>query len=70
MSPTKSVIEPPVLSDEQRKTGRPFKGFPDNLPRRYNACNEPCDMFVGPCICGAWHHGEWPPPIYQLRGPA
>jgi len=23
--------------------------------RRYNACNEPCDMFVGPCSCGAWH---------------
>jgi hypothetical protein len=23
--------------------------------RRYNACNEPCDMLVGPCSCGAWH---------------
>jgi hypothetical protein len=22
---------------------------------RYNACNEPCDMLVGPCACGAWH---------------
>jgi hypothetical protein len=21
----------------------------------YNACNEPCDMLVGPCACGAWH---------------
>ena len=23
--------------------------------RHYNACNEPCDMLVGPCACGAWH---------------
>ena len=22
---------------------------------RYNACNEPCDMLVGPCACGATH---------------
>jgi len=26
----------------------------------YNACNEPCDMLVGPCACGASHHiDEW-----------
>jgi len=22
----------------------------------FNACTERCDMFVGPCACGAWHH--------------
>lgn len=29
--------------------------------RRYNAVNEPCDMLVGPCACGAWHYEaeEW-----------
>lgn len=21
----------------------------------YNACNEPCDVLIGPCSCGAWH---------------
>ncbi|MHB8108286.1 MAG: hypothetical protein ACYDH4_12820 [Candidatus Cryosericum sp.] len=27
----------------------------DWLDRHYNASNEPCDMLVGPCSCGAWH---------------
>ncbi len=22
---------------------------------RHNACNDPCDMLVGPCACGGWH---------------
>jgi len=27
----------------------------------WNACTEPCDMLIGPCACGAWHHlHEWP----------
>jgi hypothetical protein len=30
--------------------------WPDDwLDRHYNACNEPCDMLIGPCACGAWH---------------
>lgn len=28
--------------------------WPDDWPRHYNS-NEPCDMLVGPCCCGAWH---------------
>ena len=28
--------------------------WPDDWPRRYET-NEPCDMAVGPCACGAWH---------------
>ena len=24
---------------------------------KHNACNEPCDMYIGPCVCGAWHDG-------------
>ena len=24
--------------------------------QNYNGTNEPCDMLVGPCSCGAWHH--------------
>ncbi len=26
--------------------------------RYFNGNNEPCDMLVGPCACGAWHHAE------------
>ena len=33
--------------------------------RRYNACNEPCDMLVGPCACGAWHY-ETEPWVQQV----
>jgi hypothetical protein len=35
-----------------------FAPYPADRPPRYNACNEPCDMWIGPCCCGAWHHGE------------
>jgi hypothetical protein len=36
-------------------------GYPQDWPSRYNACNEPCDMLIGPCACGAWHteDEEW-----------
>lgn len=27
----------------------------DYTGKRYNGSNEPCDMWVGPCSCGAWH---------------
>ena len=26
--------------------------MPENI-KVYNACNEPCDVVVGPCVCGA-----------------
>ena len=26
--------------------------------QNYNGTNEPCDMLVGPCSCGAWHHED------------
>jgi hypothetical protein len=30
--------------------------WPDDwFDYRYNACNKPCDMLIGPCACGAWH---------------
>lgn len=33
--------------------------WPDEWTERvYNACNEPCDVLIGPCACGAWHHLE------------
>ncbi|MFA5344820.1 MAG: hypothetical protein WC315_00900 [Candidatus Omnitrophota bacterium] len=30
----------------------------DWLDYHYNACNEHCDMLIGPCSCGAWHHAD------------
>ena len=36
--------------------------WPEEWTRyHHNACNEPCDMLVGPCACGAWHTAdeEW-----------
>lgn len=53
------------LSETQRKAiadrlGPPTKGelrgWPDWAPKQWNACTDECDMFDGPCACGAWHH--------------
>lgn len=37
--------------------------YPADKPKRYNGCSEPCDVWTGPCCCGAWHdgkdHKEW-----------
>lgn len=32
-----------------------FIPYPADLPPRYNASSDPCDMLIGPCRCGAWH---------------
>lgn len=32
-----------------------FIPWPDDKPTRYNACTDPCDMWTGPCACGAFH---------------
>jgi hypothetical protein len=38
--------------------------WPPDWPRYHNANNEPCDVAVGPCACGAWHlAGE-----FEMRG--
>lgn len=31
--------------------------MPSNI-KLYNSSNEPCDMLIGPCSCGAWHKVE------------
>lgn len=40
---------------EEKKS---FAPYPKDRPPRYNASSEPCDMWIGPCCCGAWHDGE------------
>lgn len=34
----------------------------DRIGNHYNGgTTEPCDMYIGPCSCGAWHHvRDWP----------
>lgn len=32
-----------------------FEPWPEWAPRQHNACTDECDMFNGPCACGAWH---------------
>lgn len=49
-----SGVQIPILLHIDPRSG--MLGFPEDWPeRRYNACNEPCDMLVGPCCCGATH---------------
>ena len=53
-------LTPPVILRKDEKSG--MVPWPDSwIDRHHNACNEPCDMLVGPCACGAWHYEteEW-----------
>lgn len=44
-----------------------FIPWPDGLPLAYNGSNEPCDMLVGPCSCGAWHNTALPEFSYTVK---
>lgn len=52
------------LTEEQRQAVESKLGsdvatgmvpWPEWAPKQYNACTDPCDMWNGPCACGAWH---------------
>ena len=55
---------PPVdhLSEEERaeaakhveRTQHAWTAWPKGF-EQFNACTDPCDMWDGPCACGAWH---------------
>lgn len=32
-----------------------FIPWPAYAPVQHNACTDACDMWEGPCACGAWH---------------
>jgi len=36
-----------------------FKNINGSI-RRYNGCTDPCDVYDGPCACGAWHKPDEP----------
>jgi len=47
-----------------------------SMPKKYqnkfhNACTDACDMLIGPCACGAWHHTrDWEgkfPETYKIK---
>lgn len=42
----------------KKEESKSLVAYPKDRPPRYNACTEPCDMWIGPCCCGAWHYGE------------
>lgn len=61
MNPMKYTRDLPTEQD-------PFVPLPKHWPKRFNASNEPCDMLVGPCACGAWHsEGDIPSPIEEPK---
>jgi hypothetical protein len=42
--------------------------WPDNWPTFYNGISEPCDMLIGPCVCGASHYeGEFYVTIHRTQ---
>lgn len=59
------VAGEPTNSDPANK----FAEWPKNWPPYFHR-NEPCDMLVGPCSCGAWHTpGEFTLEQDGLRDP-
>jgi len=56
-----SMVVARVTTDESGETKMEpatvigFARWPANEPPRYNGKAEPCDMWSGPCSCGAWH---------------
>jgi hypothetical protein len=49
---TTTIRRPRTLSEV---SGRAFIAWPKAKPLKYNGSGEPCDMWTGPCCCGAWH---------------
>lgn len=46
--------------------GNDFIIMPSSI-KAYNGSSERCDMFVGPCSCGAWHHkDDWGQEIQRI----
>jgi hypothetical protein len=61
-------LTPPAILKKDEKSG--MVPWPDSWTvRRYNACNEPCDMLVGPCACGGWHdeQEQWVQDVLKLH---
>lgn len=49
----KLIVKEHVSDIPASKLG--FIAWPANAPRQWNACTDPCDMWHGPCCCGATH---------------
>ena len=39
----------------KRTPGKTSAGWPQHVFKQWNGCSEPCDMWTGPCACGAYH---------------
>lgn len=42
-------------SSSSKDASSGFQDWPENQPLQYNGSGTPCDMWTGPCACGAWH---------------
>jgi chromosome segregation ATPase len=47
------AAEPDIRDEDDDTSG--FVPWPAGQPPRYNGSGEPCDMWIGPCCCGATH---------------
>lgn len=47
------ILKRRVADYKPGKSG--FIPWPSGGPYRWNACTLPCDMWTGPCCCGATH---------------
>lgn len=48
------------MGNEHLRVPNDFLPWPAGWPVYHNACNEQCDMAIGPCACSAWHQsGEF-----------
>ncbi len=56
----KLKVRPNIPQETLFKLPSGFIPYPETWEKHYNS-NEPCDMLIGPCTCGAFHRDdeEW-----------
>lgn len=57
----KLKIRPNIVEEVLKKYPNGFLPWPEDWTDYHYNSNEPCDMLIGPCACGAWHgeSEEW-----------
>ncbi len=56
MTDSRSKLAIAIFEASSKEGG--FVEWPAGQPLQYNGSGEPCDMWIGPCICGATHIKE------------
>lgn len=56
------------MTDDKNPSG--FVAWPKDRPPQYNGSGSPCDMWIGPCSCGATHTAnQRAPRLAWVEGP-